>query len=210
MVSISEISIPKANKFLILFEKGTSNQKRKDIDAEKWLKLTYPAVYNHLITHKEKAQIRTDKGDYWWELRACDYYAEFDKPKIMYQVFQVRPAFIYDEQGLYCNNSMWIIPKADKGLFALLNSKLGWYLISNYCTAIQNGYQLIFQYFGQIPISQRLVDYQEPLNDLVNQILAAKAADPAADTSAPESEIDKLVYELYGLTDEEIAIVEGR
>jgi hypothetical protein len=46
--------------------------------------------------------------------------------------------------------------------------------------------------------------------DLVSRILAAKAADPAADTSALEEEIDRIVYELYGLTEEEIAIVEGR
>jgi len=39
-------------------------------------------------------------------------------------------------------------------------------------------------------------------------ILTAKKANPQADTTALEAEIDHLVYELYGLTDEEIAIVE--
>jgi len=44
--------------------------------------------------------------------------------------------------------------------------------------------------------------------EIVDQILTAKKANPNADTTALEAEIDKLVYELYGLTDEEIAIVE--
>jgi len=44
----------------------------------------------------------------------------------------------------------------------------------------------------------------------VDRILAAKERDPEADTAALEREIDRLVYELYGLTEEEIAIVEGR
>lgn len=44
---------------------------------------------------------------------------------------------------------------------------------------------------------------------LVDQVLAAKARDGNADTSSLEAEIDQLVYKLYGLTDEEIAIVEG-
>ena len=35
-----------------------------------------------------------------------------------------------------------------------------------------------------------------------------KKYNPSADTSALESEIDRLVYQLYGLTDEEIKIVE--
>jgi hypothetical protein len=47
------------------------------------------------------------------------------------------------------------------------------------------------------------------LNNLTTQILTAKAADSNADTLALESEIDRLVYALYGLTEEEIAIVEG-
>ena len=45
--------------------------------------------------------------------------------------------------------------------------------------------------------------------DLVARILSAKDADPAADTSALETEIDQLCYTLYGLTDEEITVVEG-
>jgi len=45
---------------------------------------------------------------------------------------------------------------------------------------------------------------------LVDRILAAKKKDPEADTTALEAEIDQLVYKLYGLTEEEIAIVEGR
>ena len=42
----------------------------------------------------------------------------------------------------------------------------------------------------------------------VDQILTAKNAKPQADTTALEAEIDQLVYALYGLTEEEIAIVE--
>jgi len=44
---------------------------------------------------------------------------------------------------------------------------------------------------------------------LVDQILSAKKANPSADTSALEQQIDLQVYHLYGLTEEEIRIVEG-
>ena len=43
---------------------------------------------------------------------------------------------------------------------------------------------------------------------IVEEILQAKATNPAVDTSALEAEIDRLVYQLYGLTEEEIATVE--
>ena len=49
---------------------------------------------------------------------------------------------------------------------------------------------------------------QAAIASLVDRILAAKKVDPVADTSALEAEIDRLVYRLYELTPEEIAIVE--
>jgi len=50
---------------------------------------------------------------------------------------------------------------------------------------------------------------QRPFYILINQILFLKKSDPQADTSELEAEIDQMVYELYGLTEEERAIVEG-
>jgi len=44
---------------------------------------------------------------------------------------------------------------------------------------------------------------------LINNILTRKRANRQVDTTAIESKIDSLVYELYGLTDDEIATVEG-
>lgn len=51
---------------------------------------------------------------------------------------------------------------------------------------------------------------QHEIIQLVDQILTAKKTNPNADTSTLEKEIDQLVYKLYGLTDEEIAVVEGK
>ena len=176
-------------------------------DAWEWFKENYPAIAKHLLPYKSKAEARTDKGDYWWELRACDYYNEFEKPKIMYQVLQVKPCFIYDDTKQYCNNSMWIIPKDDKCLVGILNSKIGWWLISKHCTAIQNGYQLIWKYFGQIPIPKMNTNQQKQMNDLVDKIISAKQQDK--NTSTLEKQIDEMVYNLYGLTAEEVKIVEN-
>jgi hypothetical protein len=45
--------------------------------------------------------------------------------------------------------------------------------------------------------------------DILEQILSFKRHNPNSDTSTLEQEIDQLVYKLYGLTEEEIRIVEG-
>ena len=45
---------------------------------------------------------------------------------------------------------------------------------------------------------------------MINFLFAAKKADSSADTTEWEKQIDQKVYELYGLTPEEIAIVEEK
>ena len=63
--------------------------------------------------------------------------------------------------------------------------------------------------FGVSPIPAASPEKQKPVERLVDRILAAKQRDAEADTSALEREIDELVYALYGLTPEEIKLVEG-
>ncbi len=267
------------NSYLILFEKGSTNKKiTNETEAENWLPSNYPSVYNWLKPFEERGKKRGDKGDYWWELRACDYYNKFAEPKIMFQKFQVKPCFIYDEQGLYCNDSMWIIPSENKALLGVLNSKMGWWLITKYCTQIQNGCQLIWKYFGQIPVPEldsseltelvdKMLEITQNQQDVTNSFIKylrsqitidkpsrkleswheldfsdfTKELNKAIKKSGGEKlsksdemdwmevfenkkseaqilkseieetdkEIDKIVYELYGLTEEEIKIVEN-
>jgi len=168
---------PETCNYLITLPKGWTREMSGGTgDAITWFKENYPAVFKHLEPFTEKAKKRCDQGEYWWELRACDYYAEFEKPKIIYQVFQVEPAFTSDTTGMYANNAIWIIPSTDKVLLGILNSKLGWFLISHYCTEIQRGYQLIFKYLGKIPIPVRDIDpqnkaLQDEVTSLVDQML---------------------------------------
>lgn len=153
---------------------GTPNETDLDniilssFGSYKIIEKDYPSIYNHLLKYEDKLKKRGQcngsketkekpfKGQHHWlELDNTplpNYLNLFLEPKIMYQVFQVKPCFIYDEQGLYCNNSMWIIPTDNKSLLGVLNSKMGWWLITKYCTQIQNGCQLIWKYFKQIPI----------------------------------------------------------
>ncbi|MCC5612826.1 Eco57I restriction-modification methylase domain-containing protein, partial [Nostoc sp. CHAB 5834] len=188
-----ETAIP--DRYLIRFEKGITNRLRQGVPSEEWLAKKYPRIHNYLLPYETQAIKRSDKGDYWWELRACDYYRVFDQPKIMYQKFQVTPCFILDEQGLYCNDSMWIIPGADKVLLALLNSRIGWFLISLYCIRIKNGRQLLFKNLGRIPIAEASSAQRPVFERLVDAAIAAKRH--KLDTSLTEQLLDALVFELY-------------
>ncbi|HHT9116338.1 MAG TPA: Eco57I restriction-modification methylase domain-containing protein, partial [Candidatus Wunengus californicus] len=222
---IKRYQTPKSNKYLIFTRRG--------IDIKK-----YPAIENYLIRYKEQLMPKPKDwkgsnwkgrkpGSYlWYEIQdAIDYYAEFEKPKIMYLKFQVKTAFVFDDIGFYPNSAVWFIPTSDKYLLGILNSKIGWFLISNYCTQIKNGYQLIFRYLSQIPIHKinfsdsseksrhvRMVTLVDQMLELHKQLASAKTDHDKTviqrQIDATDRQIDQLVYELYGLTEGEIKIVE--
>ena len=150
-------------------EKEDRKKMPKEQEAWEWFESTYPSIARWLLQFKDEASKRSDKGDYWWELRACTYYDEFSMPKLFYQTFQVRPCFIYSGQSVFCNNSMWFLSIKDKALLALLCSNMGWWLISKYCPRIQNGYQLIWDNFKQISIPSKLPPRLGELADLLMQ-----------------------------------------
>ncbi|MBN1339708.1 MAG: N-6 DNA methylase [Bacteroidales bacterium] len=214
---IKRYQMPLADKYLIFFPKGFTNQNCGGKKAWNWLMETYPAVAKHLLPFAEKAQKRYDRGEYWWELRACDYYEEFEKPKMIYQVFQVKPVFTFDTNGSFTNNSIWFISSDDYKLIGILNSKLGWYLISNYCTKIQNGYQLIYKYLEKIPVTlkndSQLHDYVKRIfflnEELSKTRMSAHREQLQRTIEHTERKIDELVYGLYGLDEEEIGIIEN-
>lgn len=91
-----------------------------------------------------------------------------------------------------------------KYLCALLNSKvINYWYCNKYLMPTIGIYEL-----HTIPI--RVAKDQKPFISLVDKILSAKSKNANADTTALERQIDELVYKLYELTEEEIALVEGR
>ncbi len=60
-----------------------------------------------------------------------------------------------------------------------------------------------------LPIKLANEEIQDKFIEKVNQIIELKQADNQTDTSVLERQIDNLVYQLYGLTAEEIEIIEG-
>ena len=85
----------------------------------------YPAIYNHLETIGEQiasGQIRVrgrglfnrnDQGENWWNLRACTYYSEFEREKVVYPNMTKFLPFVYDPHGFYTNPKCYIITGGD-------------------------------------------------------------------------------------------------
>ena len=122
---------------------------------------------------------------------------------------------VYLDKKLYSNRSLYSIVITNKDFYpkyvtACLNSKL---LQFYYQTQFKSDTKLFpkirIVQAKKLPIHNASLEKQNEIISKVDLILTAKKADPEADTSALEHEIDLLVYDIYGLTDDEIAIVEG-
>ena len=177
----------------------------------------YPAVRDYLrsfgsrLEQSGKRGCRKKTPHAWFETSdTTAYYEFFHREKLMWIMMEGR--FAYDRGGMYSNNSVFMMAgESIKYLLALLNSRLTrWQMSRVLCPTTGMG---VFSwgkvYVEEIHIPRISKAEQRPFVALADKIIAAKAANPAADTSKMEAEIDKMVYALYGLTKGEIAIIES-
>ncbi len=204
---------PQPFKKMIVFEsKSTSKTFGKlseDVAFEK-MKVAYPEIICHLEPFKEKAKKRFDKGEFWWELRNCAYYNLFEKPKIIFPNLQNNNKFAFNDTGVYLNAPAVFLPSNDKALLAVLNSKVVWHFLKSVCVIRSGGYiEVKPQYFEQIPIPKINPTIQNTLTVLADKAIQARTKNQQADITEIENQIDQLVYQLYDLTEEEIAVIES-
>jgi type II restriction/modification system DNA methylase subunit YeeA len=206
---VKRYAVRDSGKFLILLPNGVTNSKKLEgEDGWEWLNRNYRAISDHLSGYKKALQKRYDQGNYWWELRACDYYWAFEQSKIVLPDISNTNNFAIDYCGAIAANTGYVIPVEDLFLLGLLNSKLVLFYYGIISQVIQGGYfRFIYQYLELIPILVK-VESKVRIESLVTEILTRKKENLDADTISREAEIDQLVYELYGLNEEDIAIVE--
>ena len=182
--------------------------KKSEKQARDTFKHSYPAVHDHLSQREDKLRKRDDHGRFWWELRSCAYYKEFEQPKIIWGNLATKPKFAFDSISNYVSAPANIIPTHDLYLLAVLNSPLcKWWISSQ--AAVRSGGFLEYKpmYVGTVPILSASDKQKAPVNRHIQTILSTP---DSPDVPRLEKEIDKLIYDLYGLTPEEIVIVEGK
>ncbi len=101
----------------------------------------YPSIKGHLDQYQERLQKRYDKGKNWWELRACNYYKEFKKEKIMWGNLSIGPNFAYCADELYTTApANFLIGDNLKYLLAILNSKITFFIFKLIGVKVDSGY----------------------------------------------------------------------
>jgi adenine-specific DNA-methyltransferase len=174
----------------------------------------YPAIYNHLKQHESKLSHRPEVRDGrfpWYALSryAAQYAKEFDRPKIIYPHFNIAPNFAYDDKGALSNDKTYIIPDASLCLLGVLNTRAIDFFLRQICPSVQQGYmEFRTIYIEQIPVPTLTDSQRATIEPLVRKLLDAKGQ--GRQVAEWERELNALVYQAYGLTEEEIAIIEQR
>jgi len=163
----------------------------------------------------------------WYEIQdTINYYKEFEKPKIFWPEIAGNARFTLDKCCYYANNKVYIIPVCNFYLLGLLNSALLRLFIHNVCTDLKgNSFNFSAIFVERTPIiATDFTDFgsktfHDKIANLVESMLNLHKKKAGVQSerdikliqrqiNVTDHEIDQLVYKLYGLTDNEIKIVE--
>ena len=174
----------------------------------------YPDIHQHLESFGDEFKARGAQGSHWTNLRACSFFEDFKKEKIIWIELTDAGRFALCREEIYLLNSAYFLLPPDgidaKYLLGILNSSaIRFYLSQIAGTSGMGTSRWINNYVREFPIPTIGADQQSQIIARVCEVMSAKDADPSADTADMEAEINRLVYELYGLREEEIAVVEG-
>ncbi|MBU6400956.1 MAG: Eco57I restriction-modification methylase domain-containing protein [Verrucomicrobia bacterium] len=190
----------------------------------------FPLTWSYLKACRERLSERAggEFSDYWHGYVYKKNHTRFEQPKLVVPAIGMKTCFAADFEGSYYfvgsggggGGGYGIVPDSAKGfelsyLLGLLNSSVSTYLLRRISTPFRGGYfALTRQFIEQLPVHRLDLEKaseraeHDALVRLVERILTAKRAAPDADTTALEREIDERVYRLYGLTADEIKLVE--
>jgi len=228
---------PLRNRKLLLFPYVLRNNRMKLIPVEE-MKEHYHLAYSYLEGLKGyliKRKIETNNSNFY-KYSAPRSLIEYDQPKIMIPDMLVSNRIGYDEGGIaYHGPAIHSIVfneriKEQKPILylAILNSRIFWFFISNTSTALRgNAYRLTPEFVNPfcfpkfdlsksqdrqiydklISLAEQMLFLYKRLNDIGDK-KTSESAKIEEEIRKTDAEIDEIIYKTYGLTEEEIKIIE--
>ncbi len=155
----------------------------------------YPAIKAHLDQYWDKISKRADKGETPYNLRNCAYMEDFAKPKIVWGNLNLTPSYAMVNDDSFINAPSPMLVPASMYMLGVLNSKIADYYIRHLGVTRNGGY---FEYkpmfVEQLPVAHDS-KLQRQIETLVRQNLY--------------SDIDKVLFDFYQMTDEEVNYIES-
>ncbi len=187
----------------------------------------YPRIYEYLSSYKKDLQNRSNiKSNKWWYFSRHQNLSIMEEPKLIIPVLSLYPRLIYDTKGFYMTGGgggpfYGLRPLDDEMsilyLMGILNSNVFNFYVSKKSTQMRGGY---FRYSKQfiekfpIPLNNdlRIIKDVEKIISLNKELQSVKTPQEEKllkiQVDKVNEQINARVYELYGLTNEEISFIE--
>ena len=202
------------NSYLINTHNGVRRGSAR-INIEK-----YPAIKKHLDKFYDKLKKRQDKGDTPYNLRSCAYLSEFEKFKIAFPVINRKWKFVIVDKDVQILAPMRFITTSNlnelKFIQTILKSNvIKYYHKINGPMQDETGYQMDNWFVESYPfpninsvLPKHFIEKVDKILNLTNDKKYFEDQEKQKKVKEIEKEINQMVYKLYGLTPEEIKIVE--
>jgi hypothetical protein len=223
---------PKSEAIIKPFLRGRDVKRWQAIQQDLWLIFTrrgidialYPAIKKHLEQFREALEPKPSgwpsnkewpgrkAGSYrWFEIQDnIAYYEEFEGPKVIYPNQCSRAEFHYEKLPIFTNQKTFILTGCDASLASILNSSVTGFIFPYYLSPLQNGFwEPSKLYLELFPIPTASPTEKTRLTALAESCAKAAAKNDSASIVAHESEINQIVYRLFDLNAEEIALIES-
>lgn len=177
----------------------------------------YPNIKKYLSRYKiilEDQAKRYGENYPWYALhRPRDINIFQAKQKILVPYRNKKNIFGYSENDIFASRDVFYITEIEenydmKYILALLNSKV--YYVWLYYQGKRKGQtlELYAKPLSEIPIKKITKKEQYKIIDIVNKILNLKEKDGNYEMSKLQDTVDKMIYELYRFSKEEIRLIE--
>lgn len=147
-------------RWLVVLPSGWTRQfsgSSNEATSWRWLSSSYSSIADHLSEFEEQCRKRTDQGEFWWELRSCDYYDAFKQNKIFWPDIAKQPRFSIERRENYISNTASFLNFESEWIISILQSKVIWFLISQIATPLRLRaglwqFRCIKQFIERLPI----------------------------------------------------------
>ena len=223
---IVRYGIPHLSRFIIFIPQGWTSAHAGDQAGWRWFRKKYPAIARHLKSYAERAKERKHQGDFWWEC-SCETGAfDQNQSRIIFPGSGEFPAFMFDAGAAIPGHHTRFISSSSLYLLAVLNSRLITFIF--FVTAQKNKEikrMPLWERIAELPVytpdfdnpadadrHDRMVGLVTEMLEMQKHLSQAKSDREKRlimqEIESTDLQIDSLVYGLYGLTAEEIAVVE--
>jgi hypothetical protein len=213
-------------RFIIFIPEGwTKTPKGSAKNSSQWFKERYPVLARRLKKLSEHKAIPKG-GAHWWEISSEYDFWLVKKPKILFRHNFKKPVFAFDEGLAIADSTVCTIASSSLYLLGLLNSRLFSFVFEK-SVQIRPTDPLVFSWndIRMLPIytpdfdnpddkdgHDRMVALSTEMRDLYRHLHTAQSEREKRlimqEITSTDKQIDSLVYGLYGLTSDEIVIVE--